>query len=360
MKAVIAAGGNGTRLRPLTFTSNKHLIPIANRPLLFYALDNLAQVGIHEVGVIVNQTRPAIEAALGNGSRWHLKITYIDQPQPLGIGHVVKISEKFLAGEPFVYHLGDNIFTKGIAKPYQKFVSQKPDALLTIIKHKENFRLGVPYFDNQGKLVKVVEKPASPPNDYGIPGLYFFTKAVFRAFRGKDAVKPSPRGEYEVPDLYTYLIEHGYRVETAEIDGEWRDPGKFDDSLDANRLLLDLCCTRKLNSKISKSSKIEGKVEIGENCKIIASQITGPVSIGNGVSVQNSFIGPYTSIADGCEIRNSAVSNSILMERVDIIDIPGKIKESLIGKDATVTANRSAHGTVKLTISDLSMVEIPH
>lgn len=359
MKALIAAGGNGTRLRPLTFTSNKHLIPIANKPLLFYALENIAEVGIKEVGVIVNQTRPAIEAALGDGKRWNLKITYLDQPRPLGIGHVVKISEKFLAGEPFVYHLGDNIFTEGIDQPYRQFVKTRPDALLTIIKHKENFRLGVPYFDCQGKLVKVVEKPLNPPNDYAIPGLYFFTKTVFKAFRGQDRVKPSPRGEYEVPDLYTYLIEHGYRVETAEISGEWRDPGKFDDSLDANRLLLDLRCHRKIAVKIGKHSKIIGKVEIGTGTKIVASQVTGPVSIGQNCYLQNSFIGPYTSIADGCEIRNSAVTNSILMERVDISDVSGKIKDSLIGRDATITGNRSAHGTVKLTISDLSMVEIP-
>ena len=306
MKAIIAAGGKGSRLYPLTFTSNKHLIPIANKPLLFYPLEDIAEVGIKQVGIVVNETRPAVEEAVGNGAKWGLKITYIDQLQPLGIGHVIKISEKFLAGDPFVYHLGDNTFTKGIKKPFNHFVSAKPDAVLTIIKHKENFRLGVPYFDKSGKLIKVVEKPKNPPNDYGVPGLYFFNHNVFKAFRGKNAVKPSARGEYEVPDLYSYLIDHGYRVVASEIDGQWCDPGKFDDSLEANRLLLDLRVKQEILGEVDKDSKITGKVMVGKGSEIKNSRITGPCAIGENVHLENCIIGPYTSIADGCELRSAS------------------------------------------------------
>jgi len=172
MKAIIAAGGKGTRLRPLTFTANKHLLPIANKPLLLYPIEDIAGVGIKQVGIIVNETRPAIEALLGTGSKWGLKITYINQPQPLGLAHVVKTAEKWLGKTPFFMHNGDNIFTDGIKEPYQYFKKHKPDAVLTILEHEENYRLGVPYFDKDGQLIKVVEKPKNPPNKFGIPGLY--------------------------------------------------------------------------------------------------------------------------------------------------------------------------------------------
>ncbi len=358
MKAIIAAGGRGSRLYPLTFTNNKHLIPIANKPLLFYPIEDIAEVGIKQVGIIVNETRSSIENAVGSGKKWGLKITYIDQPEPLGIGHVVKISENFLQGEPFVYHLGDNIFTNGIKKPFDHFATKKPDAVLTIIQHDENFRLGVPYFDKSGKLEKVVEKPKNPPNSYGVPGLYFFNHHVFEAFHGKEQVQPSIRGEYEVPDLYSYLIEHGYQVDTAEIDGQWIDPGKFDDSLEANRILLDIRGINDIKGIVDKSSTIQGKVAIGKGSNIVNSRIYGPATIGEHVHIENAYIGPYTSIANGCEIRSATIEDSILMERVDITDVKGKIVASMIGKDATVIGLSAAKPIHKLTISDMSVVEL--
>lgn len=360
MKAIIAAGGKGTRLYPLTFTSNKHLIPIANKPLLLYPVEDIASVGIKEVGVIVNETKPAIENLLGNGSKWGLKITYIDQPVALGIGHVVMISETFLAGEPFVYHLGDNIFTNGIKKPFDYFAKEKPDAVLTIIEHPENHRLGVPFFDENGKLLKVVEKPQNPPNKYGVPGLYFFNHNVFKAFKGPDRVKPSERrGEYEVPDLYSWLIEHNYRVEAAEIDGEWRDPGKFDDSLDANRLLLDLKCKTNIKGKVDKATHITGEVEAGKRSVIKNSQIEGPVSIGENVYVENSQIKPHTSIANGCKVINSQIGYSIIMEDVTIENIRKPIDASMIGKHAVIRSDKAAKPTYNFTISDHSHIDVP-
>lgn len=358
MKAIIAAGGKGTRLRPLTFTSNKHLIPIANKPLILYPIEDLAQLGIKEVGIIVNETRLKIENLLGSGKKWKIKITYIDQPEPLGLAHVVKISEKFLNKSPFIYHLGDNIFTKGIKKPFTDFVQTKSDALLTIVEHQENYRLGVPFFKN-GKLVKVVEKPKNAPNKFGVPGLYFFSHNVFKAFRGKDAIKPSKRGELEIVDLYNYLIKKGYRVNVSQIKGRWLDPGKFDDSLEANKILLDLKIKNKIKGKLINNSKISGRVEIGKKSVIDNSTITGPVSVGENVYIQNSIIGPYTSIASNCEIRNSALENSIVMKRADIIDVNTRIQDSMIGKDAILHGRELATPSYSFTISDMSIVELP-
>jgi glucose-1-phosphate thymidylyltransferase len=358
LKAIIAAGGKGTRLRPLTFTANKHLLPIANKPLLFYPIEHLVAIGIKDVGIIVNETRQAIENEIGDGSKWGLNISYINQPEPLGVGHVVKISEKFLGKTPFVYILGDNIFTEGIHTPFNHFVKSKPDALLTMVEHEENFRLGVPFFED-GKLVKVVEKPKKPPNKYGVPGLYFFNHHVFKAFTGKDAIKPSARGEYEITDLYNYLIDHGYRVETKEIKGEWLDPGKFDDSLDANRLMLERNCKSNIKGSVDKDSKLMGRVELGADSEITNSQIVGPVSIGANAHIHDSYIGPYTSIGDRCKISNSALEYSIIMEGADIIDTPNRIEASMIGKDATVHGTRSANPAYKLTVSDMSKIELP-
>lgn len=358
LKAIIAASGKGTRLRPLTFTSNKHLLPIANKPLLLYALENVVSVGVKEIGVIVNESRPAITNLLGDGSKWGVKISYIDQPEPLGVAHVVKISEKFLRESPFVYHLGDNIFTAGIQNPCKHFLKTKPDAMLTIIEHEENYRLGVPFFED-GKLIKVVEKPKNPPNKFGIPGLYFFTPHVFEAFRGKDAVKPSARGELEITDLFNYLLQHGYRVEVAKIKGEWLDPGKFDDSLHANRVLLDVNCKKDVKGQIDKDSKLMGKVAVGEKSEIKNSQIFGPTSIGDNVYIENSYIGPYTSVDSNCRIMGSAVENSIIMEGVDIVDCPTRIEASMIGKKSIIHGNRSVNPSYKLTVSDMSIIELP-
>lgn len=359
IKAIIAAGGKGTRLRPLTFTSNKHLLPIANKPLLLYSIENIASCGIKEVGIITNkESKEAIENLLGDGTKWGLKITYIIQNSPLGVAHVIKISKKFLGKSPFIYHLGDNIFTAGIEKPYRHFQKTKPDAMLTILEHKENYRLGVPFFKN-GKIVKVVEKPKNPPNKFGIPGLYFFTHRVFAAFSGKEAIKPSARGELEIADVFNYLLTHGFRVEQCKIDGQWLDPGKFDDSLEANRILLELNCQYEINGEVDTNSKLTGRLSIGKGTKIKNSQIFGPTSIADDAYIEDSFIGPYTSIATGCKIVGSTVKNSIIMEKVNIVDCPVQIVSSMIGKNSNICVSQTTNPSCKLTISDMSIIEFP-
>lgn len=359
MKAIIAAGGKGTRLRPLTFSSNKHLIPIANKPLLLYPIEDIAELGIRDVGVIINDAGEAVKALLGKGEKWGLRITYIYQPEPLGLAHVVKISQKFLGKSPFIYHLGDNIFSGGVKEAYDHFVKAKPDAVLTVVKHKENYRLGVPFFDRNKKLVRVVEKPQKPPNQFGVPGLYMFNHNVFKAFSGKDAIKPSPRGELEIVDLYNYLLDHGFRVDVTEIKGEWRDPGKFDDSLEANRLILDLKMKHTIAGKVDKDSKITGKANIGKNSEVINSQIVGPAIIGENVLVKDSYIGPHTAIADDCEVIGSQIENSIVMQNTHLIDIRARIEASMIGKEADLRTVKTRTPSYSFFIGDHCRVELP-
>jgi glucose-1-phosphate thymidylyltransferase len=360
LKAIIAAGGKGTRLQPLTFTSNKHLIPIANRPLLSYPLDNVARVGVKEVGVIVNpDTKKSVIEYIGTGSKWGMKATYIDQAEPLGLAHVVQISEKFLGKDPFVYHLGDNIVSNGgIKDPVEHFVKSGADAVLTVVEHPENFRLGVPFFDKKGNLVSIVEKPEKPPNKFGVPGLYMFNHHVFEAFSGKDKIKPSARGEYEIVSLYNYLLKKGYKVEVAEFKGEWRDPGKFDDSLEANQLMLKHRVKTKIEGKVDRDTKISGEVEIGKGSVVKKSQIIGPVSIGKNVTIKGSVIGQFTSIDDDCEIFNSKVENSILMRGISIRDVKGTIKASMMGKHTTVLGVKSNDPDISFTVADHCKIEL--
>jgi glucose-1-phosphate thymidylyltransferase len=336
MKAIIAAGGSGTRLRPLTFSSNKHLLPVANKPLLLYPFEAILETGIKEIGIIVNQTRPAVENLLGDGKKWGVKVVYIDQPEALGLAHVVKISEQFLDGQPFVYHLGDNIFTEGIMRPFRKFRDSGADALLTIIEHPENNRLGVPYFNESGRLEKVVEKPENPPNKFGVPGLYFFNHHVFEAFSGDDAVQPSARGELEITDLYTYLLTHGYQVEAEQVDGMWLDPGKFDDMLSANQALLDLLTDSTVEGKIDDYSKIRGRVKVGPSSLVSSSTIEGPVIIGDNCVIEDCVIGPHVSIADHCRLKGLTIRDSIVMEQTELEHIAKPVQASLIGRNSKV------------------------
>ena len=359
MKAIIAAGGKGTRLRPLTFSSNKHLIPIANKPLLLYPIEAVAETGIREVGIIVNEAHSPVEKLLGTGKQWGLKLTYIYQPKPLGLAHVVKISQKFLGKSPFVYHLGDNIFSQGIKAPYEHFMKKKPDAVLTIVKHPENYRLGVPFFDKNNQLVEVVEKPKNPPNQFGVPGLYLFNHHVFEAFKGKDAIKPSARGELEIVDLYNYLLKKDYRVDVAEIKGEWRDPGKFDDSLEANRLILDLHLKTSIKGKVDKDSKISGPAEIGSGTQVVNSQIVGPAIIGQNVVITDSYIGPHTSIADDCEIVSSQIENSILMKSTHLIKVKARIEASMIGQDADIRTIKTRTPSYSFFVGDHCKIQLP-
>lgn len=359
MKAIIAAGGKGTRMYPLTFTSSKQLLPVANKPLIMFPLEDIISLGIKDIALIVNDARPEFEKLLGTGEALGVNISYIDQPDALGLAHVVKISEKFIDGDDFVYHLGDNIFTKGIKKPYDQFVKSGADAVLTVLEHDENYRLGVPFFDDAGKLIKVVEKPENPPNRFGVPGLYMFTAKVFEAFKGEDAIQPSPRGELEITDLYNYMLGHGYDVQVAELEGEWRDPGKFDNFLETNKLILEGISDHKIEGDVDQDSTLDQNVSVGAGSSIINSQIKGPVVIGNNVNIRNSFIGPATSIGDNCEIDNSTLEYSILLNNVHIADIKGKIKESMIGRHTEIRHSQQSEPSYTFSVADNCRIDLP-
>lgn len=340
MKAVITAGGKGTRMRPLTFSTNKHFIPLANKPLLFYAIEAVVNSGIKEIGINYNPGQlEEIKSYLSEGEKWGAKFTYIFQEKPLGLANIVKVSQPFIGKDKFVMHLGDNIFYGGIKPLVDYFKKADIDGLLTVIHHPENFRMGVPFFDKNGKLVKYVEKPSNPPHDWGVPGLYFANHHIFECFEGKDSIKPSARGEYEIPSAFQWLIDHKYKVETKEFSGVWKDPGKFDDWLSANQFLLDKQVDNGTKTKLDKTVRIEGRVKIGKNCQIENSLLRGPVIIGDDVKIKNSFIGPYSSVGDDSKIENSRIENSVIMKKVQIINVSKQIDSSVIGEETTIRGN---------------------
>lgn len=361
MKGIIPTGGRGTRMQPLTFSTNKHFIPIANKPLIHYPIEAMAEAGIKEVLITYNPGwLDYVKEKLGNGSKWGFKFTYVLQEEPKGLANIFQICEKKLKGEEFVLHLGDNIFTEGISKHAQFFLEKRPSALLMMVKVKkgENTRMGVPHVDKNGKLKKYEEKPKKPLNDFGIPGLYFFNNNVFKCFRGLGKIKPSARGELEISSPYNWLVKRGFRVDVVEYEGKWLDPGKFGDWIEANRFLLDTKLETDLNGRIDKSTKVEGRVSVGKGCKITKSEVRGPVSIGNSVTIANSYIGPYSSIADKCRIENSHVENSVLMEGVKVLNIKQPIDESLIGAGAEIIDENGPTDRMKLFIGEKSRVRI--
>lgn len=359
MKAIIPTGGRGTRMQPITFSANKHFIPVANKPLIFYPIEAVAQAGIKEILITYNPGwLEMAKSYLGNGSRWGLKFKYVLQPEPKGLANIVQVCEEALAGDSFCFHLGDNIFSDGIKELAEFFVKEKPNGLLAMVEHPENHRMGVPYFDKKGRVTKLVEKPKKPPHKFALPGVYFADSNFFKAFKGKDKVTPSARGELEIPDPFSWMIRHGYKVLVKEYKGVWLDPGKFGDWIESNQFLLDRNLESRIPKKVPKSVRVEGRVSIGNHSDIKDSQIRGPVAIGNHVTITNSYIGPYTSIADYCVIENSHVENSVLMKKVEIKDVEQSINESLIGPESQVSDEDGPTDWLKLFIGEKSIVKV--
>jgi len=359
MKAIIPTGGRGTRMRPLTFSTNKHFIPVANKPLIFYPIETVAATGITEIAITYNPPNlEYVQSILGDGSRWGVNFTFVEQNEPKGLPNIFQVCESFVDGDRFLMHLGDNIFTDGIKYLVEYFEKEKMAGLVPMVHHKENSRLGVPYFDESGKLVKYVEKPANPPHDYAIPGLYFFDPIVFECFVGPDAIQPSARGEYEISDPYQWLLNHGHRVDVKEYTGTWLDPGKFGDWIESNAWVLDRTLQSSQKSSPDSESIIEGRVSIGNNCQIINSHIRGPVIIGDNVVINNAFIGPYTSVSNDCVIEGSDVENSVIMEGVRIFNIKRAIDSSLIGTKTEIIEHTGPSESLKLFVGEKCLVEI--
>lgn len=344
-------------MRPLTYATNKHFIPVANRLLIEYPIETLVAAGVREIGITYNPGQLVYaKEVLGDGSKWGAKFTYILQRRPKGLANIVESAREFLKDDKFVFHLGDNIFMQGISGLVEYFEKSSLDGMVTMIHHEQNKRMGVPFFDEGGKLIKYVEKPENPPHDYAVPGVYFLDgKTAFSAFDGKDRLKPSARGEYEIPDLFQWLIDRGHQIEAKEYEGTWLDPGKFDDWLTANQFILDEKTVSNIVGEVEKS-EIEGRVEIEEGARVINCVVRGPVRIGKNVVIENSTVGPFTSIYDGSEIRGCKIENSVVMGKVKLEKVPGMITSSIIGEEAEVKGG-GKDGETSLFLGQNSIVK---
>lgn len=353
MKALVLSGGAGTRLRPITHTSAKQLVPVANKPVLFYGLESLADAGITEVGIIVGDTAAEIEDAVGDGSGFGLQVTYIAQEQPLGLAHAVLIAGDWLGDDDFVMYLGDNFIVGGITGLVEEFRRNRPDAqiLLTHVADPRSF--GVAELDPAGRVIGLEEKPDAPKSDLALVGVYLFTPAVHEAVR---AVKPSWRGELEITDALQHLIDSRADVRCTVIQGYWKDTGNVVDMLEVNRSVLE-GVERRIDGRVDDRSETIGRVVVEEGARIVNSRIVGPAVIGAGTVVSDSYVGPFTSVAENCRITDSELEFSIVL-RDSSIDGVGRIEASLIGRHVEVTPAPSVPSAHRLVLGDHSKVQI--
>ena len=331
MKGLILSGGRGTRLRPLTYTSAKQLVPVANKPVLFYGLEALAGAGIRDIGIVVGDTQHEIRAAVGDGAAWGVRITYIEQDAPRGLAHAVLISEPFIGNDPFVMYLGDNLLNKGIATFVEEFVREGPAAQILLARVPDPQMFGVAEL-SQGRVVRLVEKPPEPKSDLALVGVYMFSPAVFDAVK---AIRPSFRNELEITDAIQRLIDGGHEVRPHIVDGWWKDTGKLEDMLEANRLILETL-ERRIDGAVDAGSRVEGKVVIEAGATVEGSVIRGPVIVGARARIVNAFVGPYTSIMNDAEVRDSEIEHSILLEGSSISHLSTRVEDSLIGKNVRI------------------------
>ena len=353
MKGLILSGGKGTRLYPLTYTSAKQLIPVANKPVLFRVVETLREAGISDIGVVVGDTASEIKNAVGDGSRWGVKITYIPQEAPLGLAHAVKISRDFLGGDRFVMFLGDNVIQGGLAPLLRGFAGSDYNCQIVLTRVAEPEHYGIAQLDN-GRIVRLIEKPKQPPSDLALVGIYMFDSNVFEAV---SAIKPSWRGELEITDAIQYLVDKGYRVFPHVHTGWWIDTGKPIDMLAANSLVLEEI-NHTVEGHVDKDSILEGRVTIEQGAEIINSRIRGPAIIGQDTRIVNSYIGPFTSIYHHCVIENSEIEHSIVLEHCRIADVPARVEDSLIGRHVQLTRSPIKPKAYKLTLGDHSQVGI--
>jgi len=357
MKALITAGGRGTRLRPLTHTSNKHLVPIANKPMIHYALEAVRAAGIAEVGVIVSpETAQELRQALGSGEAWGVRITYLPQDAPRGLAHAVQIARAFLRESPFLFLLGDNLLADDLTRFVRTFESQASDCHLVLARVPDPARFGVAVVED-GRIVRVVEKPQVPLSPYAVTGVYLYRPCVFEAIAG---LVPSARGELEISDAHQALLDGGRKVTYSEVETWWKDTGKPEDILEANRLVLDHGLVGgNFRGEVDGASDIAGRVWAEPGAKIAASQVRGPAIIGAGARIRNSYIGPFTAIGPGCEVRNSEVEFSILMEGAKVLDADVRIERSLLGRGVVIRKGESRPRTQKFILGDQSLIELP-
>jgi glucose-1-phosphate thymidylyltransferase len=352
LKALVLSGGKGTRLRPLTFTCAKQLIPVANKPILGYVLDQVAATSIRKVGIVTaHETGQFVEDYVKDGSNWHVNVSYIPQ-EPLGLAHAVKTAKRFLGKDSFVMCLGDNVTGQGLEKFVKKFKKEHLDALI-ILKEVDNpSSFGIAQLDKQGNIIRLVEKPKTPMGNLAIIGTYLFSNKVHQAI---ERIKPSWRGELEITDAIQEMINMGFTVKAEILNSWWLDTGKKDDILSANARILDEYIQRDIEGTVTDST-IDGRVKVESEAKIVSSIIRGPCVIGKGVLIECSFIGPYTSIGDRSKISNSNLEYCVVQDNVTVKDVE-RLEDSLIGKNAKITRNQR-NRTIKLHVGDYSEVEV--
>jgi glucose-1-phosphate thymidylyltransferase len=359
LKGLILSGGKGTRLRPITHTSAKQLVPVANKPVLFYGIEAMAEAGIDEVGIIIApETGPEIQEAAGDGSRFGLRITYIVQDEPLGLAHAVLTAEPFLGSSAFVMYLGDNLLQGGISELVAAFREHQPDALilLTPVPDPENY--GVAELSQApsgaiGHVVRLVEKPAEPATDLALVGVYMFTGGIHDAAR---AIEPSARGELEITDAIQHLVDSGMRVEPHIVRGWWKDTGRLEDMLEANRLILDNLLERVEGELIE--SQVDGRVVIEAGARLERTVVRGPAIVGADARLTDCYIGPYTAIGQGCTISSSEVEHSILLSGCSVCDLDGRMESSLLGRNVTVRRGDRQPRAYRFMVGDNSDISI--
>ena len=373
MKALVLAGGRGTRLRPITHTRAKQLVPVANKPVLNFGLEAIAAAGIREVGIVVSDPREMLQpdhrtgemitvlvnsqaeirAAVGDGSQFGLEVTYIEQEAPLGLAHAVKIAEPFMAGDSFVMYLGDNLIKDGITPFVREFEAEKPDAQILLAKVARPWEFGVAELEGE-RVVRLEEKPKQPRSDLALVGVYLFTAAIFDAVR---AIKPSPRGELEITDAIQHLISTGKNVRSHVITGWWKDTGRVEDLLEANRIVLADLVT-KVEGTIDGATAIEGAISVGPGTVIERSRLRGPLIIGANARITDSYVGPFTALSDGVKLAKCEIEHSIVLDHSELSGIPGRIESSLIGRDVVVTASAARPSAHRLMLGDSSRLEL--
>jgi glucose-1-phosphate thymidylyltransferase len=363
MKGLILSGGAGTRLRPITHTSAKQLVPVANKPILFYGIEDMVEAGIKEIGIIVGDTADEIVAAVGDGSRWGVEVTYIRQDAPLGLAHCVLIARDFLDDDDFVMYLGDNMLQQGLKEFVDAFDSERARgagsdgrvlSAQILLAHVDDPRQsGVAVIGADGEVAQLIEKPADPPSDLAVVGVYLFDANIHDAVR---AIQPSARGELEITDAIQWLIDHGSRVRHEILAGWWIDTGKKDPLLESNRLVLETL-TARIDGTVDAESRIEGRVVIEAGAEIIGSTVRGPAIIGERTRVVHSYIGPFTSVAADCEITDSEIEHSVLLDHSRVASVT-RLTDSLIGKQVEVVRSGETPRATRLMVGDHSRVEL--
>lgn len=353
MKGLILSGGKGTRLRPLTFTQAKQLVPVANKPVLFYGIEALRDAGIVDIGIIVGDTRDEIRAACGDGSRWGVRLTYIEQDKPLGLAHAVLTARDFLDRDSFVMYLGDNILKSGITSLVETFKAKKPNALILLTPVPDPTMFGVAELEN-GRVVRLVEKPKEPRSNLALVGVYMFDETIFEA---ASSIRPSGRNELEITDAIQHLVDHGREVQPHLVSGWWKDTGKIEDILEANRLILEDMAGR-IEGDVDEASKINGNVVLERGAVVRNSIIRGPAIIGEGTEITDSYVGPFTSIQAGCRIVKTELEHSIVLEGSEIIDVGARIDESLIGREVKISKFPRKPSAFRFMVGDKSEIGI--